>query len=75
MGWFQKSSQEALKSQTVTLNEGLSDVIAKQRLEKFGPNQLESAKKINPLMLFLGQFKDVLVIILLVAAVVSWGLD
>jgi P-type Ca2+ transporter type 2C len=43
-------------------------------LDKYGPNQLETAKKINPLMLFLGQFKDVLVIILLIAAVVSWGL-
>ena len=73
MGWYQKESDAVLKEQTVSFEHGLSAVIAKQRLEKFGPNQLKSGKKINPLMLFLGQFKDVLIIILLVAAVVSWG--
>lgn len=40
-------------------------------MEHYGPNALQSAKKINPLALFLGQFKDVLVIILLIAATVS----
>lgn len=73
MGWFQKDTSEALKSQTVSFEHGLSNVVAAQRLEKFGPNQLETSKKINPFVLFLGQFKDVLVIILLVAAIVSWG--
>jgi len=73
MGWYQKESSDVLKEQTVSFENGLSSVIAKQRLDKFGPNQLKAGKKINPLMLFLGQFKDVLIIILLVAAVVSWG--
>ena len=73
MGWYQKESSNVLKEQTVSFENGLSAVIAKQRLDKFGPNQLKAGKKINPLMLFLGQFKDVLIIILLVAALVSWG--
>ncbi len=73
MRWFQKESSDSLKEQSVTAEHGLSSVIAKQRLEKFGHNELKAAKKVNPLTLFLGQFKDVLVIILLVAAVVSWG--
>ena len=73
MGWYQKESNDVLKEQTVSFENGLSAVIAKQRLDKFGPNQLKAGKKINPLMLFLGQFKDVLIIILLVAALVSWG--
>jgi Ca2+-transporting ATPase len=73
MGWFQKDVQTVLKEQTVSIEHGLSSVIAQQRLVKYGKNQLQSAKKINPLTLFLGQFKDVLVIILLVAAVISWG--
>ena len=71
MGWYQKESNDVLKEQTVSFENGLSAVIAKQRLDKFGPNQLKAGKKINPLMLFLGQFKDVLIIILLVAALVS----
>ncbi len=73
MGWYQKESNDVLKEQTVSFENGLSAVIAKQRLDKFGPNQLKAGRKINPLMLFLGQFKDVLIIILLVAALVSWG--
>lgn len=73
MGWFQKETDDVLKEQKVSLEHGLSAVIARQRLEKFGSNQLQASKKINPFMLFIGQFKDVLVIILMVAAVVSWG--
>ncbi len=73
MGWSQKESDIVLKELTVSFENGLSAVIAKQRLEKFGSNQLKVGKKINPLALFFGQFKDVLIIILLVAALVSWG--
>lgn len=73
MGWYQKESVDVLKEQTVSFENGLSAIIAKQRLDKFGPNQLKAGKKINPLTLFLSQFKDVLIIILLVAALVSWG--
>lgn len=71
--WFQKHADETLHEQNVTLEQGLSDSEASNRLSKYGKNQLEAAKKINPIALFFGQFKDVLVIILLVAAVVSWG--
>ncbi len=73
MKWFQKDVQSILKEQMVVAEHGLSTVVATQRQQKFGKNQLASAKKINPLALFMGQFKDVLVIILLIAAVVSWG--
>src|SRR6056297_1664615 len=71
--WFKKHSEDVLHEQNVELDKGLSESEAAARLKRVGANQLESAKKINPLTLFLGQFKDVLVIILLVAAVVSWG--
>jgi Ca2+-transporting ATPase len=71
--WFQKHVDDVLHEQHVELDKGLSNSEAAARLEKYGKNQLQAGKKINPLALFLGQFKDVLVIILLVAAVVSWG--
>lgn len=71
--WYQKNSIDVLKKQDVAFDKGLNSNQIADRLRKFGHNQLQSAKKINPLMLFLGQFKDVLVIILLVAAFVSWG--
>jgi P-type Ca2+ transporter type 2C len=71
--WFRKHADDVLIEQNVIIDRGLTDKEASSRLIKFGPNQLQAGKKINPLTLFLGQFKDVLVIILLVAAVVSWG--
>ncbi len=71
--WFQKHSDDVLTELDVALDQGLSDKQVVTRREKFGLNQLQAGKKINPLMLFFGQFKDVLIIILLVAAVVSWG--
>lgn len=73
MGWFQKDTKTVLSELDVSLEQGLSSQAAQERLGTYGLNQLQAAKKINPLTLFLGQFKDVLVIILLVAAVVSWG--
>ena len=71
--WFRKHADEVLHEQNVITEQGLTDKEAIERREKYGLNQLEAGKKINPLSLFFGQFKDVLVIILLVAAVVSWG--
>jgi len=54
-----------------TSPEGLSVEEAKKRLEQYGPNELIAAKKISPIKIFLEQFKDVLVIILIIATVVS----
>jgi Ca2+-transporting ATPase len=71
--WFKKHGDDVLHEQNVDQHQGLSDSDVIKRQSEYGLNQLEAGKKINPLMLFFGQFKDVLVIILLVAAVVSWG--
>lgn len=50
---------------------GLSTNEAKERLEKYGPNTLKEEKKKSVIVKFLEQFKDILVIILLIAAVIS----
>ena len=71
--WFRKHAEDVLHEQQVELENGLSSSEAEARLKQHGANQLRSGRKINPLKLFLSQFKDVLVVILLVAAVVSWG--
>jgi Ca2+-transporting ATPase len=73
MGWSQKDIATVLSEQATTVEKGLANQEAKQRLAQFGPNRLQVAKGKNPFMLFLGQFKDVLIVILLVAAFVSWG--
>jgi Ca2+-transporting ATPase len=52
--------------------EGLSRAEAGARLERLGPNELTSRKPISPLMIFLRQFFNLLIVILIVAAVVSF---
>ncbi len=50
---------------------GLSSEEARRRQKLYGKNQLEKPKKPNALKIFANQFKDILVIILLCATVVS----
>lgn len=51
--------------------DGLSSQQAAQRLEQYGRNELEAGEKKSLLQKFLNQFKDFMIIVLLVAAVVS----
>jgi Ca2+-transporting ATPase len=50
---------------------GLTMDDAKARLEKYGRNELEKEKRASPLVLLLNQFKNILIIILLFATVLS----
>jgi len=54
--------------------QGLSSQEARDRLNRFGPNELSEGRKISPLMIFLDQFKDYMVIILIIAALISAGI-
>lgn len=58
----------------VTCKIGLSDEQAKEKLQTNGYNQLAKSKKRNSALMFADQFKDILVIILLVSTVVSVAL-
>ena len=50
---------------------GLSMSEAQQRLDRHGPNRLAEGKQTSPLTLLLGQFKNPLLIILMIGAVIS----
>lgn len=52
--------------------EGLTDNEANERLIKEGPNKIESAKKSSAFMKFLSQFNNIMIIILIIAAIVSF---
>ncbi|WKV08805.1 calcium-transporting P-type ATPase, PMR1-type [Thermoanaerobacterium sp. CMT5567-10] len=56
------------------VKKGLSSEEAKKRLEKYGPNNLSEKKKRTALSMLLDQFKDYMVIILIIASIVSFFL-
>lgn len=67
---FKKSSEEVLKELNVDKN-GLSENEAKLRLEKYGQNKLEEAKKKTLFERFINQLKDVLIYVLIIASVIN----
>lgn len=50
---------------------GLTSREAAERLRRIGPNELVQTARISPFRILLGQFTDVLVIVLIIAAVIS----
>lgn len=71
MNWHEYSAQAALREFDVTPEAGLKAAQVTERQEKYGKNQLRAAGRRSTLQMFLEQFKDVMVLILLVAAIIS----
>jgi HAD ATPase, P-type, family IC len=69
--WFTKSQEAVLKELNVNSKTGLSTEEAKNRLEKYGLNKLKGKPKKSLLQLFLAQLKDVLIYVLIGAAVIN----
>ena len=53
---------------------GLTQAVVTERLTKHGPNKLKEKKKKSTIQRFLDQFKDVMILILIAAAIVSFVL-
>ncbi len=68
---YAQTIQETLTATQTQADSGLTTAEAKQRLEQNGPNALASAKKKSMLRRFADQFKDFMIIVLLVAALVA----
>ncbi|MGE7933892.1 cation-translocating P-type ATPase [Viridibacillus arvi] len=69
--YHQQSSTEVMDMLDVT-KEGLSDYDVQKRQEEYGYNELVAGKRKSTFAVFFGQFKDLLVIILMIAAVISY---
>ena len=68
--FYNQTSEEVMK--TLEVNEkGLNDLEIKNRREKYGFNELSEGAKKSHLQIFLEQFKDFLVLILIGAAIIS----
>ena len=68
--YYRKSSEEVMKTLGVT-DQGLSHDEVQKRHEQYGFNELEEGKRKSTMGVFFEQFKDFLVIILIVAAFIS----
>jgi len=70
--WHTIEPAQVLRELNTDPHKGLTEDEAKRRLEKYGYNELKKEERISPLILFFNQFKNILIIILLIAIVLSW---
>ena len=73
MKFYSAPLSEVLTKTATDPKLGLSQNEVTERLQKYGENRLREKKKQSNLSRFIGQFKDVMIIILLIAAAVSFG--
>ena len=68
--FYQKEGSQIMEELHTSMH-GLDQQTVKERLERDGRNELAENKPPHPVMIFLSQFKDLLVIILIIAAIIS----
>ena len=72
MSLYVKPKDEVIKTLNSNLETGLSSQKVNELLLKFGENRLQEKKKKSTFQRFIDQFKDVMIIILIIAAIVSF---
>ena len=71
MNWFNKEISEIEKELKTNIKDGLTEEDVKQKYEEYGMNELKQKKKKSLFVKFLEQFKDFMIIVLIVAAIIS----
>jgi Ca2+-transporting ATPase len=69
--WHTLSADEAARQLEVNIQAGLSAAEAAQRLAHFGPNALHEKRRRPPWRMFLDQFTDFMILVLMAAAIIS----
>lgn len=69
--WHQWSGEELLERFGVTREQGLTQDEAERRREQHGWNELSEGQRISPWLLFLNQFKDFMMLVLMGATLIS----
>lgn len=73
--YYQQSVEDTARQLGVDISRGLAAAEVTKRTQEFGPNELQVKSGTSPLKLFLSQFTDVLILVLLAAASVSLGIS
>ena len=71
MDWYRITVQETLQSLGTNAETGLTSTEVQERLDRYGPNELIERGKKSAWWILLEQFKEVMVIVLIIAAIVS----
>ncbi|NEU29429.1 calcium-translocating P-type ATPase, SERCA-type [bacterium LRH843] len=71
MNWYQLKEKDVVATVKTDKDQGLSPKEAEKRLKTHGPNKLDEGKRSSALAVFLGQFKDFMVLVLLAATFIS----
>ena len=69
--WFNKEYKEVENELESNINNGLNSTKIEEKIDKYGYNEIQSKKKKPLILRFLEQFKDFMIIILIIAAIVS----
>ena len=69
MHWHRKDTNEAIEALNSSI-QGISSEEAQKRLAEYGPNELKEKKKKTLFMMFLDQFRDFMILVLIAAAVI-----
>ena len=69
--WFNKETKLIEEELKTNLNEGLTSKQVEEKRQEYGFNELKAKKKKSLFVKFLEQFKDFMIIVLIVAAIVS----
>ena len=69
--WYQIEPQAAVKELGSNSATGLSEAEASRRLSEFGRNELKESGIKSPWLIFLDQMKELMVVILIIAAIIS----
>ena len=69
--WFNKSVKETYEALETNIDKGLSKEQVEEKRKKYGFNELKAKKKKSLFVKFLEEFKDFMIIILIIAAIIS----
>lgn len=75
MDWYRSTKYETLSQLQTSIDEGLSQLEAENRMKKYGLNELKEEDRKGFVSKLIEQFKDFLVIILIIASIISFAVE